>query len=205
MSFYFSSIAPVLNSTLKTYISHAVKFYSSEEFKTFAIDALIVVLMLAIFYFQLVVDIVRFCYALAVNCFCFILDCQPLPDVQEKEIDETIYLPLPAPIAGLLMPASDSPRPTLIASPVILPSEDRVLYTPVATESVIEIVEVVKDKCVTFAYHGITYRAILERTEGMAFLKFQSKGTKRFMPIRFPGNAFGSDYASISDELFSLV
>ncbi|QKE60806.1 hypothetical protein [Arthronema virus TR020] len=185
MSFYFSSIAPVLNSTLS--------YLASTAFKSHLFNAFILLLCLIAFYISLVIDIVCYCFALAVNCFYYILDCQPLPEVTEYEVDSTVYLPLPTPIAGLLMPAPDR----VLVTPVT--HEDRVLVTPSneLPADMMTIHTVVANKSVAFNLNGThEYRALVCRDEvnNLPYLRWQYKYSKKYMPVRNATVAFGSSY-----------
>ena len=187
MSFYFSSIAPVLNST-RSYLA-------SPAFKSHLFNAFVLLVCLIAFYISLVIDIFCYCYALAVNCFYYILDCQPLPSIEEREVDATVYLPLPTPIAGLLMPAPDR----VLVTPHV--HEDRVIVPLQA-----EITNVVPNKCVEFTYKGNQYRASLHRDEfGVSFLKWSYKATKRYMPIRDPLIAMANDYNAIVHQCYAAL
>lgn len=185
MSFYFSSVAPVLNSTAYLLSSVTRQYVMSDNFKRHLFNALIVLLCLIAFYTSLVIEIVCFCYALAVNSFYAVIDSSEVPPIVEREIDTTVYLPLPTPITGLLMPAKEVVR----------------VIIPVAPLQV-QITNVIQE-CVEFTYKGNAFRASLNRDEfGVSFLKWSYKATKRYLPIKNANIAFADDYNAVTHQCF---
>ena len=185
MSFYFTYVAPKFNSTLA--------YLASPAFKSHLFNAFVLLVCLIAFYVSLVIDIFCFCFALACNCFYHVLDCQPVPAIEEREVDTTVYLPLPKPIVGLLMPSAED---RVLVTPVT--HEDRVLVTPTKELSadVLSIHTVVADKSVAFNLNGThEYRAIVcKDDDGLTCLRWQYKYSKKYMPVRNATVAFGDAY-----------
>lgn len=197
MSFYFSTLAPFVSSTVQFY----VRAYRSPALRSFLRNVLIIVLVLIAFYALLLRDLVRWFVCTLYRSFLSIVDACEVPPIVDEYVyhDDSLTLPLPTPIAGLLMPANDEPRTLITPVPRY---EDRVLAQD---NELTFLFDVVDDKCVEFAYRGMTYRACLTEDDNGRYLVWKSRGVKRLMPIKFPLNVFQEDYDAVVNACYTAL